>query len=124
MKNLFTGVDHPAVAAEDPAKLAHWYCDLLGYEVVFVNPKNVHIVRAADGSFIEIMPRDATARPERTTWTPGWSHLALRVSNLEQAADFLKSKGVELCPQVQAIGGGKLHTFYDPEGNMLQIIER
>ena len=124
MKNLFSGVDHPAVASESPAELAQWYCDRLGYELFFVSPKNVQIIRAADGSFIEIMPRDATARPERTTWTPGWSHLALRVANLDEAAAFLESKGVSTGPLIEAVGGGRLRTFYDPEGNMLQIVER
>lgn len=124
MSQVFLGIGHPAVAAEALAELARWYCDVLGYELIFVSQKNVRIIRAPDGRFVEIMPRDATARPERTTWTQGWSHLAIRMSNLEEAAACLQSREVAPGPLVQAIGGGKLHTFHDPEGNMLQIVER
>ncbi len=30
--NLFTGIDHPALAADDVDRLAEWYCQVLGYE--------------------------------------------------------------------------------------------
>ena len=74
-----TGIDHPGVAANDVEQLADWYCDVFGYEKWFKHPKPVWMLKAPDGTLLEVMPKDDTARPERTTWTPGWSHLALRV---------------------------------------------
>ncbi len=122
---LFTGIDHPAIAAENVDQLANWYCEVLGYEKYFRHEKPVWILKARDNTLIEIMPRDDTPRPERTTWTPGWSHLALRVSNIEQAITYLEGKGVEWGGElINAIGGGKVRTFYDPDGNMLQVVER
>lgn len=122
---LFTGIDHPAVAADDVDRLADWYCQVLGYEKVFRHEKPVWIIRAADGTFIEIMPKDDTPRPDRTTWTPGWSHLALRVSDIEKAIAFLDEKGIKWGGElINAIGGGRVRTFYDPDGNMLQVVER
>ncbi len=124
-KTLFTGIDHPALAAENVDHLADWYCDVLGYSKYFRDEKPVWILKAPDNTLIEIMPKDHTPRPDRTTWTPGWSHLALRVSNFEQAINYLESKGVIWGSEViDAIGGGKVRTFYDPDGNMLQIVER
>ena len=61
---------------------------------------------------------------ERTTWTPCWSQLALRVADLESAARELEAKGVVLAPAAPAIGGGWLRNFTDPEGNKLQIVQR
>lgn len=120
-----TGIDHPAVAAEDVDRLAEWYCDVLGYEKVHRHEKPVWILRAADGTLLEIMPRDETARPERTTWTPGWSHLALRVADFEAAVAHLDAKGISwTSDEMPAIGGGRVRNFADPEGNMLQILER
>ncbi|MBR0458685.1 MAG: VOC family protein [Victivallales bacterium] len=121
---MFLGIDHPAVAAERPETLAQWYVDNLGYGVHTHTEKNVWILRAPDGTLLEVMPRDDTPRPARTTWTPGWSHLALRVANLEKASRELESKGIPLAPPVPAIGGGMLRNFTDPEGNMLQIVQR
>ena len=36
----------------------------------------------------------------------------------------LRKHGVQLEDAVPAIGGGMLRSFYDPEGNMLQIVQR
>ncbi len=71
------------------------------------------------------MPIDDTARPTRTTWTPGWSHIAMRVENLEEAIAYLDTKGITWGGEVMnAFGGGKVRSLYDSEGNMLQILER
>ncbi len=123
--SLFTGIDHPALAANDVDQLADWYCRVLGYEKYFRHDKPVWILRAADGTLIEIMPKDDTPRPPRTTWTPGWSHLALRVGDIEQAIRYLDAQGVTWGGElIEAIGGGRVRTFQDPDGNMLQIVER
>lgn len=125
MQTFLTGIDHPAVASENVDQLAEWYCDVLGYEKFHRDDKPVWMLKAPDGSLIEIMPRDDTQRPERTTWTPGWSHLALRVKNIEEAVNTLDKKGVKWMGEtVEAIGGGKVRSFADPEGNMLQVVER
>lgn len=125
MQDFLKGVDHPAVASENVDQLAEWYCEVLGYEKYHRDDKPVWMLKAPDGSLIEIMPRDDTQRPERTTWTPGWSHLALRVSNIDDAVNQLDEKGVKwLGETVEAIGGGKVRSFADPEGNMLQVVER
>lgn len=124
------GIDHPGVAANDVEQLADWYCELFGYMRWFrhrnADPeKPVWMLKAPDGTLLEVMPKDATVRPERTTWTPGWSHLALRVENIEEAITFLDSKDVRWGGEViNAIGGGKVRNLFDPDGNMLQILER
>ncbi|HHT91704.1 MAG: VOC family protein [Limnochordia bacterium] len=124
-ENMFTGVDHVGLAAQDVEKLTEWYCQVLGYEKVHYHEKGVWMIRAQDGTMIEVMPCDDTKRPERTTWTPGWSHLVLRVADMEKACAYLESKGVEFANEIiNAIGGGKVRNFYDPEGNMLQIAWR
>jgi glyoxylase I family protein len=119
------GIDHPAVAANDVEKLSDWYCTVLGYEPWFQHPKPVWMLKAPDGTLLEIMPKDDSSRPSRTTWTPGWSHLALRVQDIETAIVYLDQCevkwGGELSP---AIGGGRVRNFFDPEGNLLQILER
>ncbi len=123
--DLFVGIDHPAVAVEDVDALADWYCNTLGYEKQFRHDKPVWILKATDGTLLEIMPRDETPRPSRTTWTPGWSHLAIRVRDFDAAQQLLDERGVQWSSDVvQAIGGGRVRSFLDPEGNMLQILER
>ena len=125
MKDVFTGIDHPAIAADDVRTLTRWYCDVLGYKVFAQTEKPVFIIEAPDGTYIEIMPKDETLRPERTINTPGFSHLALRVSSIDEAIAALETKGVEwLGAAFEAAGGGRIRNFTDPEGNLLQIIQR
>ncbi len=125
VRGLFLGIDHPAVAADDVEKLADWYCDVLGYEKWFRHDKPVWMLKAPDGTLLEIMPKDDTLRQSRTTWTPGWSHLALRVENIEEAIAYLDTTNIVWGGEViNAIGGGKVRNAFDGEGNMIQILER
>ncbi|WP_247236660.1 VOC family protein [Telluribacter sp. SYSU D00476] len=125
LKLDFLGVDHPAVAAEDVEALANWYCEVLGYQKWYHDPKPVWMLKAPDGTLLEVMPRDSTQRPERTTWTPGWSHVAFRVASIADAIAYLDTKGVVWTGEVvEAIGGGKVRSAMDPDGNMIQILER
>lgn len=120
------GVDHPAVAARDPAALARWCVDVLDYRLFFHEPeKNIWILEAADGSFLEVMPDDGRPRPDRATCTPGWSHLALRVRDMDRACACLAARGVTFdAPPFPAMGGGWARNFVDPEGNLWQLIQR
>lgn len=119
------GIDHPAVAAENGEALANWYCEVLGYEMVFKDPRPIWLLKAEDGTILEILPIDSNPRPFRTNLTPGWSHLALKVDDIESAIQHLDSYNIEWSSVLSpATGGGKVRTFFDPEHNVLQLIER
>ena len=125
MKNVFLGVDHPALAVKDVEKMTQWYCDVLGYKVFAKTDKPVYIIQAPDGTFIEVMPEDGSPRPERNTCTPGWSHLALRVSDMDKAMDELDRHHVAWQGhEFEAVGGGRIRNFSDPEDNLIQIVQR
>ncbi len=121
-----TGLDHPALAAANPAAQAKWYVDVLDYRLFFHHEaKDIWIVAAPDGTMLEIMPRDDRPRPDRTTCTPGWSHLALRVLDMDRACACLEGRGVRFDgPAFAAVGGGTVRNFPDPEGNLVQIVQR
>lgn len=124
-KLTFTGVDHPAVAADNVETLADWYCEVIGYKKWFFHPKPVWMLKAPDGTLLEIMPKDHTLRQERTTWTPGWSHVAFRVKDIDRAIAYLDTKGIRWAGEIiNAIGGGKVRNCFDLEGNMIQVLQR
>ena len=125
MKKIIRGIDHPAVAVADVDGFAEWCCQVLEFEKIIRLEKPVWLLRGPDGTLLEVMPEDGTPRPQRTTWTPGWSHIALRVDDIEQAALVLEQRGLVFAgPPAQAAGGGRVQNFYDPEGNLWQIVER
>ncbi|MDR0834637.1 MAG: VOC family protein [Candidatus Symbiothrix sp.] len=125
MKSVFLGVDHPAIAAKDADALTKWYCDVLGYEVLAKNDQPTYIIKAPDGSFLEIMPDDGSPQTKREVRTPGWSHLALRVSDMDKAIAALDKHHVSwITDEFEALGGGRIRNFTDPDGNLLQILQR
>ena len=118
-----TGIDHPAIAAEDVDRLSDWYCDVLGYEKVVRHDKPVWILRARDRTLLEVMPRDETPRPERTTWTPGWSHWHCGSTDFDAAVAELDEKWCSIDGQRdRGHWRGRVRNFVDPDGNMLQIL--
>ena len=119
------GIDHPALAAEDVDGLANWYCLVLGYEQLFRDPRPIWLLKAPDGTILELLPKDDNARPTRTNLTPGWSHVAFKVDDIAVAIDHLDSHGIKWSSVLSpATGGGQVRTFFDPEGNVLQLIQR
>jgi len=123
--HFILGIDHPALAANNVEKLAKWYCQVLGYREFHKDVKPVRLLIGPDNTILEIMLKDDTPRPSRTTLTSGWSHIAFRVSNLDIAITHLNAHNVTWVSDPKpAIGGGRVRNFHDPEGNLLQILER
>jgi glyoxylase I family protein len=135
MAPLITRIDHTAIAADDTATMVAWYQRVLGFYIVAestptaAQPQKGYLIGpAADihhGSMLEIMPRNANARVNRASHDAGISHIAFHVPDFDAAMAHLQREKVKFLGEiVQAIGGGRLISFADGEGNMLQIVER
>ena len=130
---LFEAIDHPAIACADSQRLIDWYCQNLGLRVIASNdqtPPSAILGYSADacgGAMIEMMPaKEPGACPAQTPrFCPGLRHLALRVGNFDTAYAQLETAGVKFLGQpIDALGGGRIVSFRDPEGNELQIVQR
>ena len=130
---LFTQIDHPAITCFDVRKQIDWYCKHLGMTLVASNNQQPpSVVLGFDnsprsGTMIELMPvKEPGPNPaDVPRFAPGLRHLAFRVTNFDQAYDVLKSSGVTfLSEPLTAVGGGRIVSFRDPEGNELQIVQR
>jgi len=130
---LYQSIDHPAISCQDVAAQVSWYCQHLGMKLLYsdgATPATVLLgygQSTGDGPMIELMPvRDPGPNPDSFARTqPGIRHLALRVSDFDEAYRRLRDVGVTfLFEPVVAVGGGKVVSFRDPEGNELQIVQR
>ena len=130
---LFTAIDHPAICCQDVQKLADWYCQHLGMRVIAGNgatPPAFMLGYGNDlrtGTTLELMPfrNEGPAPAETARFAPGIRHFAVRVTDFEQAYAQLKEAGIPFVSEpVTAVGGGKIVSFRDPEGNEVQIVQR
>ena len=134
-------LDHFAIAAADTVAMCAWYNRVLGLvihaeagplpgatqKVFLIGPPIDGTPNAGirQGMMIEVMPKNDAPRFDRKTHDQGISHVAWCVVNFDQALAHLKACNVQFLGEVvQAIGGGRLQSFLDCEGNMMQILER
>jgi glyoxylase I family protein len=119
---MIQGIEHSAIASPDPAALAQWYVDTLGF-VINYRGSTAFFVKAPDGSMIEIIPAEGDRGPN-TLKSPGLRHLALTVIDFESAYTALKRKNVHFLAEPQESKGNKVVFFTDPEGNILHLLYR
>ena len=126
----FTAIDHPAIACYDVQRQINWYCQNLGMRLIARGETSALVGYSDDvgsGTAIELMAKKHDGPPpvEIPTYAPGLRHVALRVKSFDEAKAKLISAGAQFIGQVgAAVGGGRIQSFRDPEGNELQIVER
>ncbi len=123
---MFHGIDHLALCAADTTALAQWYCDHFGFAEISNTGTTppTSFIKGETGSAVEVMPAQTPAAPaEFFDW--GFRHIAIITSDFDAARARLTALGVELVgPERTPIGGGRLQSFRDPEGNIAQIVWR
>ena len=122
MAGIIRGIEHTAIASPNPAKLAEWYVETLGFVVNYRGSTAV-FVKAPDGSMIEIIQAEGEAA-QATPKTPGLRHLALTVEGFDEVYAALRARNVLFVTEPLDSKGNKVVFFEDPEGNLLHLLER
>ena len=118
----FTGLEHTAIASPDPRRLAQWYVDNLGFIINYEYDGN-YFVKAPDGAMLELIPAQGEA-PAVAARTPGLRHLAVKVSDFDQAHAELTRLGARIVGEPLNVKGNRLLFFEDCDGNLLHLIAR
>lgn len=119
---MFLGLEHTAIASPDPAGLAQWYVDHLGFHINYQYDA-FYFVKAPNGTMLEIIPSEGE-RGSNTPKTPGIRHLAIAVEDFDAAHQQLRNRGVEFLGEPYRNGDNRLVFFSDRDGNILHLIER
>jgi glyoxylase I family protein len=123
-------LEHVAVAYRDTDAAAKWYCDVLGFQVVFqaVHPAhgvNFYFLKDPAGTgLIEIIPMPRADAAKLRDVSTSHVHIAFDVENMDDAVKALQSAGVEMEGPPATMGENKLLFFRDPEGAPLQFVQR
>jgi len=125
-------IDHTAITCKDLTMSLKFYTEVLGF--IEINrldfPENkMHLVYVEkNGDKIELFGYDKPVETiSRKTDNPivGFTHLALLVENLDQMTELLKQKGVHFDTEpMDAKGEVRIAFFKDPDGNVIELIER
>jgi len=114
---LFTGVDHVGLYPNSTVtgkQLSDWYMQTFGF-AVDEGKTGSHVPRRGPGE-IEISKEQVFEH----------AHIAIRVSNFEEACKYLEAKGIEL--ETPTITKGEAKAVYlktaDPVGNRIHLIFR
>lgn len=119
---MFLGLEHTAIASPDPARLAEWYVQHLGFRINHEYDGNF-FVRAANGAMLEIIPSEGERAPQKMK-DPGLRHLAIAVEDFDGAYRELKDRGVHFIAEPYVNQGNRLVFFSDSDGNIVHLIQR
>ena len=122
--NLFTGIEHVAIASKDPKALAKWYCDTLGFRIAYKSSRSLTTFVKLRESLLEIIEASNAERVVHEEKDPGLRHIAINVTDIHEAYENLKSKGVPLRSEPAEKDGVWTLFFRDPEDNLLHLIKR
>lgn len=113
------------IYAEDPAKLAAWYKEVMGIDWIHYEPYNTwykeFLIRDADNNMSasiswSVLPYKGEAKKGQ-----GFC-INYRIEDLDGFVQTLREKGVDV-KDVQSYPEGKFSSMTDPEGNKIELWE-
>ena len=118
-------IDHTALGARDPEELASWYEQWFGLqkERVLRSAPRLPIVFLIDrcGRRLEIVP----AGPRRPLTTTSRSpHVAFSTTDVERELVRLENADITVVEDRRTSIGWRIAYLTDPEGNLLELVER
>ncbi len=125
---MFTATHHVAIICTDEEKALDFYVNKLGFEVYMeayrpLQQDTLRMLRKGDIVLELFIKADAPQRPTNPE-ALGLRHLAFRVENIEQAARWLRDRGIETeAIRMDPFNGGRFTFFRDPDGLPLELHE-
>ena len=107
-----------SIWADDVAKTAHFYKDVLGLELL----PHLHAGRPhfrVGGAYLTILK--GTPQPAEDPESSRFPLFAFRVKDLDQAVARLEAHGVDFPWGVEGQGESRWVMFHDPAGNLIEI---
>lgn len=126
---MLKAIHHAAIICSDYAKSKHFYCEILGLQVIAENYREARRSYKLDlalpeGGQIELFSFEgAPARPSRPE-AQGLRHLAFVVDSVTAYKDYLITQGVKVEEIRIDEYTGKAFTFFqDPDGLPLELYQ-
>ena len=120
--------DHGAFRVRNLEDAVRFYCDKLGFELLFYSGSEEHGEKGAflvyNGARLELIETIGTSyepvRPER----PYCPHLCFETDDMERVIHTLQENGIELLDGPNEIPGSERWLYFtDPDWNVLEYIQ-
>lgn len=119
------GLVHFTIPVKDLARAKEFYCGLLGFPCVRESPRMVFCRSGTDYFVLTISQKPVDPNAEGSVSI----HHAFYVEpeEFDRAVRYLKDNGVEIAKEEtrgpEAAFGGRHCYFYDPDGNILELLD-
>lgn len=125
---MIESVYETVVYAEDVRAIASFYAETLGLRLVGEPDELLASLRLPDGGMFLVFNSRVAAQPGRPVpshGTMGAGHVAFAVGrdSLDDWAERLAGRGVEIEQAVEWESGGRSLYFRDPAGNSVELVE-
>ena len=131
-------LDHVGLAVHDLDAAAEWYCAAFGYErelTLRVDPIDLDIVmlrHVIHGDRLELLHRPGSsaglraANPAEAALSEAFGHIAFDVRGLDAAFERAVGLGARpvMTPRPSPEPGVRMAYVADPEGNLVELLER
>jgi glyoxylase I family protein len=125
---MFKRIDHVELVPSDFDRTITFYSDVLGFSIeerrnVNKPPlKGIAFLKLGD-TFLELISvTDPSAMPQ-DTWLVGYKRIAIEVDDMDNAIDYLKSKGVEVTWGPVELETSIRAEFEDPDGISIELTQ-
>jgi catechol-2,3-dioxygenase len=105
--------------AEDPASAAHFYRDVIGLDMLHVGQHAPHFQLGETMLVIQ----KGKPQPVIDPVPERFPVLALAVESLEEKLEKLRRHGIDLPWGIEGDAGARWVMFYDPGGNLVELVE-
>ena len=124
-------LDHVGLSVADLDAMSAWYCRHLDLAIDHVDMGGA-MLRSTDGWRLELLSRSGNgaglqaANPVEAALTRGFGHVALDVPDVDAAYDALLAAGAtdRMSPRPSPEPGVRMAYVADPEGNLLELLDR
>lgn len=123
---MFKRIDHVEILPSDIERTISFYTDILGFTLKERFPvkapglKEVVFLTLGD-TMLELLGAENPSHMPECTSPVGYARLALEVDNMDQAVEYLRSKGVEITWGPMDLGTSKRAEILDPDGLSIEL---
>lgn len=123
---IFRKIDHVEIVPKNAEVTIDFYVTVLGFTITSrkqmkKTPITEIVYLELGGTVIEIIAVDNPSPKTNALWEVGYRGIALEVTDMTEAVDYLQRKGIEITVQPIDLGNSLRGEIRDPDGLLIEL---